>query len=176
MAKFTISADTVEELQQAYVELFGALVDAEPATTEAPAANGDKPKQTRTRKKPEAPAPFEPQEAAAAPAPGVNPFAAPQPEPVANPFAAAAEPAAPFAPGPSAATDAPVDRPAVARLKEQLRVLGAQHGEAQVYTWAIQKAFGLSPATTPEEFLTKIIHTIPDEALNSAYSQAGGKA
>ena len=39
-----------------------------------------------------------------------------------------AEPAAPFAPGPSAATDAPVDRPAGARLKEQLRVLGGQAG------------------------------------------------
>jgi len=134
--------------------------DPAPVSTSSEPAQ---PKTRQTRKKAEAPAPI-------------------QPEPVV--FGAAPEAPAenPSAPGsgsrrgclhPGAA--APAERPAVTKLKELLTTLSAQHGEAQVFAWVIQKAFGLSPSVTKEEFLGKLIHDLPDDALIAAYRQAAVK-
>ena len=38
------------------------------------------------------------------------------------------------------------------------------------------EAFGLSPSVTKEEFLGKLVHDLPDDALIAAYRQGGGKA
>ena len=175
MGKFTISADTLEELLDAADQLRGVEISSNP-----PAAAGEAPKR-QSRRKAEAPAPIQPE-----PAAGGNPFgAAPAAEP-ASPFAAGAAPAGPtFAPGaaPAAPAFAPaeapanpnfVERPAVGKFKELLSKIASQHGEPAVYSWAI-KAFGLSPSVTKDEFLSKLIHEQSDEALALAYKQGGGQ-
>jgi hypothetical protein len=167
MGKFTISADTLEELLDAVEQMLNVS-----SVGPAPAAAGEAPKR-QSRKKAEAPAPIQPE-----PAAGGNPFgAAPAAEP-ANPFAAApgAAPAGPtFAPGaadPHANFTA--ERPAVTKFKELLSKIASQHGEPAVYGWAI-KAFGLSPSVTKDEFLSKLIHDQSDDALALAYKQGGGQ-
>ena len=165
MGKFTISADTLEELLDAADQLRGVEISSNP-----PAAAGEAPKR-QSRKKAEAPPPIQPE-----PAAGGNPFgAAPAAEP-ANPFAPGAAPAGPtFAPGaadPHANFTA--ERPSVTKFKELLSKIASQHGEPAVYSWAI-KAFGLSPNVTKDEFLSKLIHEQSDEALTLAYKQGGGQ-
>ena len=173
MLKFTVSADTLEELFEA-VDSMRSDYDADPqgnAGGWAPEPKQPKnasneliqPKTRQTRKKAEAPAPIQPEPAVF----GVAPDALAE-----NPFGAAPAPVeAAFNPGAAAP-----ERPAVAKLKELLTTLSAQHGEAQVFAWIIQKAFGLSPSVTKEEFLGKLIHDLPDDALIAAYRQGGGKA
>ena len=160
MLKFTVSADTLEELFEAVDSMRGG--DPAPVNTSSEPVQ---PKTRQTRKKAEAPAPIQPEPVvfgAAPEAPAENPFGAPAPAPV----------EAAFNPG----ATAPVERPAVTKLKELLTTLSAQHGEAQVFAWVIQKAFGLSPSVTKEEFLGKLVHNLPDDALIAAYRQGGGKA
>ena len=161
MLKFTVSADTLEELFEAVDSMRGG----DPAPGNA-SSEPIQPKTRQTRKKAEAPAPIQPEPvvfgvAPAPEAPAENPFGAPTPAPV----------EAAFNPGAAAP-----ERPAVAKLKELLTTLSAHHGEAQVFAWVIQKAFGLSPSVTKEEFLGKLIHDLPDDALIAAYRQGGGKA
>jgi hypothetical protein len=161
MATFTISASSLEELLAAADELRG---DAP-----APAAAGDAaPKQTRGRRKAEAPAPAQPETAAAS---GANPFTAQQAPPAGDsPFGAG------FAPGAADPhANSAAERPVVTKLKKLLETLSAQHGEAQVFGWAMHKAMGLPPTVTKEEFLTKLIHEQPDAALETVYTQGGGK-
>ena len=158
MLKFTVSADTLEELFEAVDSMRGGDL--------APANASNEPTQPKTRqarKKAEAPAPIHP---------GPAVFGAAPDAPAENPFGVAPAPVeAAFNPGAAAP-----ERPAVAKLKELLTTLSAQHGEAQVFAWIIQKAFGLSPSVTKEEFLGKLIHDLPDDALIAAYRQGGGKA
>ena len=162
MLKFTVSADTLEELFEAVDSMRGG----DPTPVNA-SSEPTQPKTRQTRKKAEAPAPIQPEPVVfgAAPAPveaAETPFGAPAAAPV----------EAAFNPGAAA----PVERPAVTKLKELLTTLSAQHGEAQVFAWVIQKAFGLSPSVTKEEFLGKLVHDLPDDALIAAYRQGGGKA
>lgn len=161
MLKFTVSADTLEELFEAVDSMRGG----DPTPVNA-SSEPTQPKTRQTRKKAEAPAPIQPEPEAAA-------FGAAPAAPAENPFGAAPAPVeTAFNPGAAA----PVERPAVTKLKELLTTLSAQHGEAQVFAWVIQKAFGLSPSVTKEEFLGKLVHDLPDDALIAAYRQGGGKA
>jgi hypothetical protein len=163
MFKFTVSADTLEEL----FEAVDSMRDSNrPPSEESPTSTSSEPTQPKTRqtrKKAEAPAPIQPETVV---------FGAAPEAPVENPFGAAPAPVeAAFNPG-----AAPAERLAVIKLKELLTTLSAQHGEAQVFAWVIQKAFGLSPSVTKEEFLGKLVHDLPDDALIAAYRQGGGKA
>ena len=174
MGKITISGDSLREI----METVGALTAELGGTNEVPTPTPGAPKATRTRKKAEAPDPIQP--TAAAPE-GANPFTGEiiPPTPVAVPTAAplafgtASEPA-PLAFAPVQET-APVDRPAVARLKQQIDLLAQQHGYAQVMNWVMTTGFAQPAGTEPAEFLSKIIHTFPDEALDKVYKSAGGK-
>ena len=158
MLKFTVSADTLEELFEAVDSMRSGDLAPVNASSE-PAQAGSR----QTRKKAKAPAPIQPEPAV---------FGAASDALAENPFGAApALVEAAFNPGAAAP-----ERPAVAKLKELLTTLSAQHGEAQVFAWIIQKAFGLSPSVTKEEFLGKLIHDLPDDALIAAYRQGGGKA
>lgn len=169
MTKYSISADTLEELLDAADHLRSFVAGGPgPAPADAPAA-GEAPKR-QTRKRAEAPSPIQPEAAT-----GANPFAAPPADPAPASFAPASDPS-PFSPGAANPhANAAAERPAVTKFKELLSKLSAQHGEPQVYSWAITKAFGLSPSVTKEEFLSKLIHDQSDEALTTAYKQGGGQ-
>ena len=176
MGKITISGDSLREIMETIgaltAELGGGFADAP-----APAAAPEAPKATRSRKKAEAPDPIQPP--AAAPE-GANPFTReiipPDPAPApATPltFAPAPEPAPlTFAPVQEAT---PVDRPAVARLKQQIDLLAQQHGYAQVMNWVMTTGFSQPAGTDPRDFLSTTIHNFPDEALDKVYKSAGGK-
>jgi hypothetical protein len=167
MATFTISASSLEELLAAADELRGDAPAPVAGDAPAPVAGDAAPKQTRGRRKAEAPAPAQPETAAA---PGANPFTAPQTPPAGDsPFGAG------FTPGaadPHANTAA--ERPVVTKLKKLLETLSAQHGDTQVFGWAMHKALGLPPSVTKEEFLATLIHEQPDAALETVYTQGGG--
>ena len=170
MAKFTISADSLEELFDAVDTLRGHHGDhgdhAEPPSAGAQSAEAPK---RQTRKKAEPPPPLQPEPTKAS-ADAPNPFGQPAAE--ASPFPGSA----PFAPGaadPHANVGA--ERPAVTKLKEHLLKLTAQHGEPQVYKWAIVTGFGLSDQVTKEEFLGKLIHEQSDAALEAVYKKSGGQ-
>lgn len=175
---YSIHAETIEELL-AHADALRAYVDPaalpEQSQNEVPVADvpaADKPK--RTRKKAEAPDPIMPESAptAAATAPASNPFMAPQ-QPAPMTFVPAPEPApVPFTP--PAPEPIPSERPSVVRAREQLELLGSQHGRQQVYTWAI-KALGLSPSLTIDDFIGNVLHQQADESLDAIYRQAGGK-
>ena len=175
MGSYTITASTLIELlemAQTLAEATGHAPADAPSET-APVAGETAPKPTRTRKKAEAPAPIQPTEAAA-PAES-NPFAQQEAAAAATPFMSQPEPA-PFA---GAAADPHfnpgAERPLVTKLKDFLQTLADKHGEPQVYTWCMQKALGLSPSVTKDEFLSKTIHTISDADLEACYKQGGGK-
>ena len=165
---YSIHADTIEELL-AHADALRVYVNPSDAAAPTEEATADKPK--RTRKKAEAPDPIMPAETTAAPAPSpfvtAAPVPAPEPTPAPAPFVPAAAEAAPFNPAPI------VDRPAVVKCRDQLELLGSQHGRAQVMAWAVKSA-GLPASTSPDEFVTQLIHSLPDETLLGIYRQAGG--
>ena len=175
MGKITISGDSLREIMETIGALTAELAGAGSDTPPVPTTASEAPKATRSRKRAEAPDPIQPP--AAAPE-GANPFTGeiipPAPEPAARlTFAPAPEPAPlTFAPVQEAT---PVDRPAVARLKQQIDLLAQQHGYAQVMNWVMTTGFSQPAGTDPRDFLATTIHNFPDEALDKVYKSAGGK-
>ena len=175
MGSYTITANTLAELLEmadtlrAYID--SAALPAQSQNEASPTESAaDKPK--RGRKKAEAPDPIMPESAPAPETPASNPFMAPQ-QPVPMTFITSPEPApVPFTP--PAPEPVQTERPSVVRTREQLELLGSQHGRQQVYTWAI-KALGLSPSLTIDDFIGNVLHQQTDESLDAIYRQAGGK-
>jgi hypothetical protein len=173
MGKITISGDSLQEISDTLDELLGAA-PANPAATGEAAA-----KATRTRKKAAAPPPMQPGETAQQ-QPSTPFTQAPPAQPQAsNPFTQAPPAGNPFTPpfGNGAAdphANSHAERPIVTKVKSLLAQLAAEHGEPQVYAWAMQKGLNLSAAISKDDFLNTVIHAQSDADLEEVYRQGGG--
>lgn len=172
MARYTVSADSLEELAEALAEITGG---------EAPAASEGAPTKRPRRKKSEAPDPVTPTATpdANAAAAGFNPGAA-------NPGAATAANAG-FNPGaangaapgpgfnPGAAAAGPAVSETMAKVKAHIAGLATQHGETNVYGWVKTMVPGADANATPEQVRDVIIPSLPDNVLMDIYAKSGGK-
>lgn len=167
--RYTVSADTIEELLSSVAHLAGTATEAEGT-----------PKATRTRaKKSEAPEPVVPGAAPAAADtatafPGVAAAAPAASNVTAFPGAAATPTAgAPFVPGAAAA---PQPSETFTKVKAHLEAMAATHGVANVYNW-IKQVLGdkVDQSASPEHVRDAVLPTVDDATLASIYAQAGGK-
>lgn len=171
MPRYTVSADSLEELAEALAEITGGEAPANAA------AGAEAPKRTR-KKRSEAPDPVTPTSAPDTTAAAAAPF---------NPGAAAAGPAesAPFNPGAAAAAPGPgAFNPGAAagpsetftKVKAHLEAMAGQHGVANVYNW-VNQVLGAAGAqgATPEHIRDNVLPTLTDAQLVDIYTKAGGK-
>lgn len=176
MARYTVSADTIEELVSSVAHLAG--ITTEDAGTAAPKGRG-------RPKKSEAPEPVTPSAAPdnAAPA-GFNPTAGAATAAAAAPGPGAFNPAgaAAAAPGPGAFNPAVAAAPGPSetsvKVRAHLEAMAGSHGAANVYNW-VNQVLGANgggvPNATPEHIRDNVLPTLTDEQLADIYAKAGGK-